>query len=191
MASQTCCFPKLGVRDQAYMQRRQLSLCSCCEQGLRYWMMSPLVVRKAAAAVEAHGSAFSLSSGSSSITSPTSSGTSASPPWSSSEASIACSGSSSPEETSSPRRPAPGPMASPPASPAAQAAQTLRRLFRTPRLDFKVCEATLLPLASPGEHRRPPSSLEITGHGQPGRSAYTARHQDLVVCLDRLLGCGS
>ena len=97
-------------------------------------MMSPLVVRKAAASMEADGS-FSSSS---CVSSSGSSRASASPPWTSSEASIACSGSSSPEEAGSPRRPAPGQLASPPASPVTQAAQTLCRLFRKPRLDFKV-----------------------------------------------------
>ena len=97
-------------------------------------MMSPLVVRKAAAALEADGSFDS----SSCVSSSGGSRASASPPWTSSEASIACSGSSSPEEAGSPRRPAPGQLASPPASPVTQAAQTLRRLFRKPKLDFKV-----------------------------------------------------
>lgn len=98
-------------------------------------MMSPLVVRKAAAVVEANGSTSSSTITSSCVSSYGSSRASGSPPWSSSVRSGADSGASSPEETSSPRRVTNGQLGSPPAS---QAAQTLRRLFRKPGLDFKV-----------------------------------------------------
>ena len=101
-------------------------------------MLSPLVVRKAAARVASDESNSSIDS--SCLSTGSASCTSISTPWSSSEASGAGSGSSSPGETGSPRRPAPAGLAG---SPAAQAAQTLRRLFLTPRLDFKVCRHIL------------------------------------------------